>query len=278
VRAPNADANSWQIQEEEVSMHVEVEISGNVGTITLNRPEERNALSGEVTRLLDEAIVDLDRREEVGAIILTGADPAFCAGFDLRSLSAELHSVAEQQDTSTRAHVGLMPAHDTPIIGAINGAAVTGGLELAMSCDFLIASDRARFADTHARVGVVPGGGMSIRLPQLIGIDRARRMSFTGDFIDAQTACDWGLVVEVVPHEGLMERARQVASSIASLPSENVHEVRRVYDVVATLIGEDAWAAEADASREWMERRFDQARLDEQRSAIIARGQNRTDG
>jgi enoyl-CoA hydratase len=78
-----------------------------------------------------------------------------------------------------------------------------------MSCDFLIASDRARFADTHAAVGVVPGGGMSIRLPQLIGIDRARRMSFTGDFIDAQTACDWGLVVEVVPHEGLMDRARQ---------------------------------------------------------------------
>ena len=117
-------------------MHVEVEVSGNVGTITLNRPEARNALSGEVTRLLDEAIVDLDRREEVGAIILTGADPAFCAGFDLRSLSAELHSVAERQHRSTRAHLGLMPAHDTPIIGAINGAAVTGGLELAMSCDF----------------------------------------------------------------------------------------------------------------------------------------------
>jgi enoyl-CoA hydratase len=259
-------------------MHVEVEVSGNVGTITLNRPEARNALSGEVTRLLDEAIVDLDRREEVGAIILTGADPAFCAGFDLRSLSAELHSVAERQHRSTRAHLGLMPAHDTPIIGAINGAAVTGGLELAMSCDFLIASDRARFADTHARVGVVPGGGMSIRLPQLIGIDRARRMSFTGDFIDAHIACDWGLVVEVVPHEGLMERAREVASSIASLPSENVHEVRRVYDVVATLMGEDAWAAEAHASCEWMEQRFNQARLDERRSAIIARGQNRTDG
>ena len=259
-------------------MQVEVEISGNVGTITLNRPESRNALSGEVTRLLDEAIVDLDQSNEVGAIILTGADPAFCAGFDLRSLSTELHSVAEQQDTSTRPHPGLMPLHDTPIIGAVNGAAVTGGLELAMSCDFLIASDRARFADTHARVGVVPGGGMSIRLPQLIGIDRARWMSFTGDFIDAHTARDWGLVVEVVPHEGLMDRAREVASSVASLPAENVREVRRVYDVVAALAGRDAWAAEADASRRWMEQRFNQARLDEQRNAIIARGRNRTEG
>ncbi len=259
-------------------MQVEIEVSDNVGTITLNRPEARNALSGEVTRLLDEAIIDLDRREDIGAIILTGADPAFCAGFDLRSLSAELHMVAEQQHSSTIAHLGLMPVHDTPIIGAINGAAVTGGLELAMSCDFLIASDRARFADTHARVGVVPGGGMSIRLPQLIGLDRARRMSFTGDFIDARTAYDWGLVVEVVPHESLMDRARELASSIASLPAANVREVRRVYDIVGALLGAEAWAAEAQASGEWMKDRFNQARLDQDRSAIITRGHTSAEG
>lgn len=257
-------------------MLVEVGVDGSIGTITLNRPESRNALSGEVTRLLDEAIVDLDGMPEVGAIILTGADPAFCAGFDLRSLSAELRSVGEQQKASTIAHLGLMPVHATPIVGAINGAAVTGGLELAMSCDFLIASDRARFADTHARVGVVPGGGMSIRLPQLIGPDRARRMSFTGDFIDAQTAYEWGLVVEVVPHEGLMDRARELASSIASIPRENVQAVRRIYDVVSSRVGADAWTAEANASREWMEQRFDQTRLDEERSAIIARGHSHT--
>ena len=94
-------------------------------------------------------------------------------------------------------YFGMMATHATPVIGAINGPTVTGGLELALSCDFLIASERARFADTHARVGVMPGGGLTIRLPQLIGLDRARRMSFTGDFIDAETARDWGLVVEV---------------------------------------------------------------------------------
>jgi enoyl-CoA hydratase len=132
-------------------MMVEVEVADGVGTITLNRPEARNALSGEVTQLLDEAIVDLDNREDVGAIILTGADPAFCAGFDLRALSTELRSVQQQRQKTPLKHLGLMPEHQTPIIGAINGAAVTGGLELAMSCDFLIASDRARFADTHAR-------------------------------------------------------------------------------------------------------------------------------
>jgi enoyl-CoA hydratase len=256
-------------------MQVEVDVSDHVGTITLNRPEARNALSGEVTRLLDDAIVDLDGREDVGAIILTGSDPAFCAGFDLRALAIELSSVAEQQRSSPHPHLGLMPVHETPIVGAINGAAVTGGLELAMSCDFLVASDRARFADTHARVGVVPGGGMSIRLPGLIGLDRARRMSFTGDFIDAQTAYEWGLVVEVVPHEGLMDRAREIASTIASLPSVNVRAVRRLYDEVGALSGNDAWTTEARASREWMEQRFDESRLKEERSAIIARGHSR---
>jgi enoyl-CoA hydratase len=255
-------------------MQVEVDVTEGVGTITLNRPEARNALSGEVTHLLDEAIVELDGRDDVGAVILTGSDPAFCAGFDLRALADELSSVAERHRASAYPHLGLMPVHDTPIIGAINGAAVTGGLELAMSCDFLIASDRARFADTHARVGVVPGGGMSIRLPQLVGVDRARRMSFTGDFIDAQTAYEWGLVVEVVPHEGLMDRAREIAATIASLPAINVRTVRRLYDEVGALSGQAAWTAEARASRDWMEQRFDESRLEKERGAIIARGKN----
>jgi enoyl-CoA hydratase len=255
---------------------VEVEIADNVGTITLNRPEARNALSGEVTKLLEEAIVELDGREDVGAMILTGADPAFCAGFDLRALSTELRSVQQQRQKSPIKHLGLVPEHDTPIIGAINGPAVTGGLELAMSCDFLIASDRARFADTHARVGVVPGGGMSIRLPQLIGIDRARRMSFTGDFIDAQTAYEWGLVVEVVPHEGLLDRARAIASTIGAIPAENVRAVRRLYDEIGAMTGREAWLTEARASRRWMEQRFDQSRLVAERSAIIARGRNQS--
>jgi enoyl-CoA hydratase len=259
-------------------MIVEVEVSDGVGTITLNRPEARNALSGEVTELLDEAIVRLDADEHVGAMILTGADPAFCAGFDLRALSTELRSVQQQRQKSPLRHLGLMPEHQTPIIGAINGATVTGGLELAMSCDFLIASDRARFADTHARVGAMPGGGMTIRLPELIGIDRARRMTFTGDFIDAQTAYEWGLVVEVVPHEGLMDRARAIASTIASIPRENIREVRRMYEDIGAMVGKDAWIAESRASRDWMAQRFDQSRLAKERDAIIARGRDQSSG
>ena len=126
---------------------------------------------------------------------------------------------------------------------------MTGGLELAMCCDFLIASERARFADTHARVGVMPGGGMTIRLPQLVGLDRARRMSLTGDYIDAETARDWGLVVEVVPHESLLPRAREVAATIASIPSEYLTELRRGYDEIGALSGREAFVAEAKWSR-----------------------------
>jgi enoyl-CoA hydratase len=167
--------------------------------------------------------------------------------------------------------------HSTPIIGAINGAAVTGGLELAMGCDFLIASERARFADTHARVGAMPGGGMTIRLPQLIGIDRARRMTFTGDFISAQTALEWGLVVEVVPHEHLLERAREIASTIAAIPADNIREVRRMYDEIGDMTGNAAWVAESKWSREWMADRFDQSRLATERANIIARGRAQSD-
>jgi enoyl-CoA hydratase len=172
----------------------------------------------------------------------------------------------------------MVPPHETPIIGAINGPTVTGGLELALCCDFLIASERARFADTHVRVGVMPGGGMTIRLPQVIGIDRARRMSLTGDYVDAETARDWGLVVEVVPHEALVQRAREIAATIASIPAEYVRELRRGYDQMNALLGHEAVAAEHRWSRAWMAERFDQARLTTEREKIVARGRQQNTG
>jgi enoyl-CoA hydratase len=251
-----------------------VETDGAVSTVTLNRPESRNALTGELVAALDDAVVALDADPAVEVIILTGADPAFCAGFDLRALATELGSVRQQRQRTEVRHLGLLPEHETPVIGAVNGAAVTGGLELALACDFLIASDRARFADTHARVGAMPGGGMTIRLPELIGINRARQMSFTGDFVDAEQALDWGLVNEVVPHGELLERARAVADAIVSIPADNVREVRRMYAEIQTLTGRDAWEREMRWSREWMAERFDQARLAQEREAIMERGRN----
>ena len=150
-------------------MLVLVEVDDRVATVTLNRPEARNAISAELHAQLDDAVTSLDVREDVGCIVLTGADPAFCAGMDLKSLATELRAVQKERQRGPAQRSGMMPPHDTPVIGAINGPTVTGGLELAMCCDFLIASERARFADTHARVGVMPGWGLTVRLPELIG-------------------------------------------------------------------------------------------------------------
>lgn len=257
-------------------MLVLVEVEDRVATVTLNRPEARNAISAELHAELDRAITDIDARDDIGCTVLTGADPAFCAGMDLKSLATELRAVQQERQRKPVRQGGMMPPHETPVIGAINGPTVTGGLELAMCCDFLIASERASFADTHARVGVMPGGGMTIRLPELVGIDRARRMSFTGDYVDAATARDWGLVTEVVPHEDLLTRAREIASTIASIPSEYIRELRRGYDEIGALTGADAFVAETRWSRAWMEQRFDQGRLSVERQRIVARGREQS--
>jgi len=246
------------------------DVADRIAVLTLNRPEARNALSPELTRAIQDAVAGLDGREDVAVAILTGADPAFCAGVDLKRLAA-----APQQPGELVARdpwPGALPPHATPVIGAINGPAVTGGFELALACDFLLASERATFADTHARVGVMPGWGLTVRLPELIGINRARQMSFTGDFIDARRAYEWGLVNEVVPHERLLERAREVATSIVGIPTENVRTIRAMYTEMNGLVGEAAWEREVLRSREWMARRFDQGRLAAEHEAIISRG------
>jgi enoyl-CoA hydratase len=259
-------------------MLVLAEIAEGVATVTLNRPEARNALSRELTRQLEDTVTDLDGRDDVSCIVLTGADPAFCAGVDLKSLATESRSAQRDRQREPLPHTEFLPPHETPVIGAVNGPAVTGGLELALSCDFLIASERARFADTHARVGVMPGAGLVVRLPEVIGVDRARRMSFTGDYVDAETACAWGLVVEVVPHEALMPRAHELAAAVASILGESVREVRRMYEEIGALSGEEARLAETRWSRRWMEEHFDQSRLAEERERIMARGRAQNTG
>jgi enoyl-CoA hydratase len=243
-----------------------VEHDGAVAVVTLNRPDARNALNHELNGAVKAAVAELDGRDDVSAIILTGADPAFCAGVDLKELSSSPRGT----DGLDRESFQPLPPHATPVIGAINGATVTGGLELALACDFLIASERATFADTHARVGVMPGGGMTVRLPQCVGLARARQMSFTGDFVDAQRAYDWGLVNEVVPHDRLLERAREVARSVASVPRAYVREVRALYAAVEDAGA--AWDRQEDWARRWMRDRFDQGRLAAERQSIVERG------
>jgi enoyl-CoA hydratase len=199
-----------------------VDREDRVAIITLNRPQARNALSRELLNALWDAMVAADRDDDVDVVILTGADPAFCAGVDLKEVSGEVPASAPTRavgDGPARGTDGLfrfLPLIDKPVIGAINGVCVTGGLEIALQCTFLIASEHARFADTHARLGVMPGGGMTVLAAQAIGLRRAVELSLTGNFIDADEALRLGLVNHVVAHDELMPFARQIAIDIAS--------------------------------------------------------------
>lgn len=203
---------------------ISVSKEGAVATITLDRPAALNALSSGLCRELCDALGALDADDDVRALILTGAgDRAFSAGVDLKELEADpdaLHAIMTNDAVTAITHCRK------PVIGALNGVVVTGALEVAVACDILIASSAARFADTHVRVGLLPGWGLSQRLPRMIGVHRARQMSLTGNFIDAHTALAWGLVGEVVEPEELMPRVRQLAGDIASADPDCVTRMK----------------------------------------------------
>ena len=253
-----------------------VESSGDgVAIVTLNRPAARNALNSELLFRLPEVMAELDVSDEVSVVVLTGADPAFCAGLDLRELG------------STGANAGPgVPRGDgqaspwkpmtKPVIGAINGPAVTGGFEIALQCDFLIASDRARFGDTHARVGALPGWGLSVLLPQAIGIRRAREMSLTGDFMDAGEALRLGLVNRVVPHEDLLPIARGVAATIAANDERAVRALLAEYRETSATTVAEALEIEARLARDWNAKALQPGEVEQRRQAIVDRGRTQT--
>ncbi len=216
--------------------------TGPVRALTLNRPESRNALNSELVEALYTALVDADDDASVRAVVLTGADPAFCAGVDLKEVAREgLKYFDQYQNRDCIKQVGRM---QKPVVGAINGATFTGGLEMALGCDFLIASERAVFADTHVRVGILPGGGMTARLPRLVGSATARRLSMTGEVVDAARAERMGLVTEVVSHDRLLERALELAQQIAEVPGPTMQALKDIYTRGAAAIIDPALAAE----------------------------------
>ncbi|BBY17051.1 enoyl-CoA hydratase [Mycolicibacterium litorale] len=219
---------------------------GPVRLLTMNRPEARNALSRDLIRALYAALSDADADESVRAVVLTGTDPAFCAGVDLKEAARDGSTYfAEFQSQSCITRVAEMR---TPIVGAVNGPVFTGGLEMALGCDFLIASERAAFADTHARVGILPGGGMTARLPQVVGAAMARRLSMTGEVVDAVRAERLGLVTEVVAHDRLVARALELAGQIADVPAATMAGLKEIYRRGTDAVISPALAAERDIS------------------------------
>jgi enoyl-CoA hydratase len=158
------------------------------------------------------------------------------------------------------------------VIGAVNGVAITGGFELALACDFLVASERARFADTHARVGIMPGWGLTVLLPEAVGVRRAKELSTTGNFLDAGTALAWGLVNHVVPHEELLPTAQRLAADIAGVDRRAVRRMLRTYDDGALLDGAGAWALEGEVAGAWQGAGLDPAVIEANRQAVVTRG------
>jgi enoyl-CoA hydratase len=252
-----------------------VDVADRIATVTMNRPGARNALNRDLRRQLHDRMLALDTDDGVDVVVLTGADPAFCAGLDLKELGSSAGASVDALGRSPAADPqarGPFPPIAKPVIGAVNGVAITGGFEVALRCDLLVASERAAFADTHARVGIMPDWGLTVLLPQAIGVRRAREMSATGNFVDAATALTWGLVNHVVSHDELLPRARALAADMASNDQRAVRRILRTYREGALLTGGDAWLNETQVAAAWQGDGLDPAEIERRRSAVSERG------
>jgi enoyl-CoA hydratase/carnithine racemase len=194
--------------------HILFSIAGHVATITLNRPEKLNAATSEMSDAIVAAAEECNRNDTVRCVIVTGTGPkSFCAGSDI----AELDRYASPWEFRNRAdYCDAIQTLRKPTIAAVNGFALGGGLETALSCDIRIASANARFAAPEIKLGWIGGGGMTTLLAHSIGPSNAAWMIMTGETIDAQRALSWGLVTEVVPQDSLTSHARDLAETIAA--------------------------------------------------------------
>ena len=205
-----------------------VERSGDgIATLVLNRPEKLNALSIALRKEFAEAINELEADSSVRVLILTGAGRAFTAGLDLDEWGAPGAAAADAYGHDA---VEALLRFSGPVIGAINGLAITGGVEIALACDVLIASTEARFADTHVKVGLLPGWGGSVRLARRIGINRAKELALTGRFLSAEEALAWGFVNCVVAPEQLRPEAEAMARQMLAGVPETLVAYKRLLD------------------------------------------------
>jgi enoyl-CoA hydratase len=212
-------AEQMQIAEviaSDVATLVKVDIRGNVGVITLNRPKVFNALSDALTNQLTAALDQLERDDLVGAIVLTGNDKAFAAGADIKEMRERSSVDMYLSDFITTSWERITRCRK-PIIAAVAGYALGGGCELALMCDFILAAETARFGQPEITIGILPGAGATQRLPRFIGKSKAMDMILTGRMVDAEEAERMGLVARIIPAEKLMEEAVGTAQHIASL-------------------------------------------------------------
>jgi len=237
-----------------------------IATLTLNRPEAMNALSRELRSAISDAFAGCEADPDTAAIVITGAGRAFCAGLDLKELAVESAGGMSGADL-----IDSIRSFPGPVIGAINGHAITGGFELALACDVLVASPDAKFADTHARVGILPGWGLSQLLPRLIGISRAKEISLTGNFVSAEQAERWGLVNRIVPAAELVPACVGLARDMLSCDRESLVGYKRLIDAGYGMPLHEALTMERRISAEHA-KRVPAASIAERREAVRDRG------
>jgi enoyl-CoA hydratase/carnithine racemase len=221
-----------------------------VRVVTLNRPQRLNAITPELLEDLTAALQAADRDPAIRAVVLTGAGRAFCAGDDLKEFGSQ-----STDEATTRAYIEriqdvtrAMLLGDTPVVGAVRGWAVGGGLEWVINCDFAIAAEGTRFFFPEVSLGVFVTGGVTELLPRLVGLRQARELIMLGERFDAGQAREWGLLFKVVPDAELMPEALALARRVASLPPGPVRDLRRILAHRSGGGLEAAMAAETEAT------------------------------
>lgn len=202
-----------------------------VATLTFNRPDNLNAASDAMMRSLERRLRELHGLAGLRAAILTGSGRAFCAGGDLIEFEALLKAGGKKLVDTFRYNqdvIQMVEDLPVPVIGAVNGVAVAGGLELLLACDIIVAAEDARIGDGHARYGVVPTGGATVRLVERVGRSHAAQMFYTASLFEARTLAGWGLVNEVVPKERLMDRSLEIARDICRASPQTVRHMKRL--------------------------------------------------
>jgi len=235
---------------------VSTERDGMVAVVTIDHPPV-NALSGPLLEELEAELVELDADEGVRAIVLKGAgERAFVAGADISEFPSLREAAPQQNGGSARGIQKLgarMDAAHTPFVAAIHGFCLGGGLELAMCCDIRVCSDDAQLGQPEIKLGLIPGGGGTQRLPRLVGLGRALLLNLTGDFVDAATAYEWRLVEKVVPREELLDTALGIARTIAARSPVSVAVLRELARTTRDLPLEEGLRREADGFRRCLE-------------------------
>jgi enoyl-CoA hydratase/carnithine racemase len=235
-----------------MSTFISAKVDGAVAVVTIDHPPV-NALSAPLLEELEAELGRLDADDGVRAIVLKGAgERAFVAGADISEFPSLREAASEDSGGSARGIQklgGRMDAARTPFVAAIHGFCLGGGLELAMCCDIRVASEDAQLGQPEIKLGLIPGGGGTQRLPRLVGLGRALLLNLTGDFVDARTAYDWGLVERVVPREELLDTALGIARSIAERSPHSVAMLRELARTTRDLPLEEGLRREADGFR-----------------------------